>query len=107
MKEGQGRSLCHNNEYIDGILFQKNVSVGALVRKLFVVPRIRKAIVVRNHDLNGHFGVDRVVKKITENYWFPHIRRYVKTHINSCLECVIRKVPSGKKLGFYYPNDRG
>jgi len=49
-----------------GMLYRK-VTVDDEIRLLWVVPEsMRKSIVVRFHDLAGHFAVDRTVSKIKE-----------------------------------------
>lgn len=68
-----------------------------------VTDSMRKSIVVRFHDLAGHFAVDRTVSKIKEKYYFPQMRRYVKMHINCCPECVLIKVSRGRQPGELHP----
>lgn len=53
--------------------------------------------------LAGHFSVDRTVRKILEFYWFKGMRRYVKQHVYQCFECLVHKVPGGKKQGLLHP----
>lgn len=44
----------------------------------FVLPKcMRKAVVVRCHDLLGHFSVNRTVAEIQETFWFARMRNYV------------------------------
>lgn len=65
-------NYCLNNE-----LLYKEVKVGGVRRKLWaVLNTIRKSIVVRFHNLSGHFSVDRTVAKIRGKYYFPRMRRY-------------------------------
>lgn len=74
------------------------------MKLLWVVPEsMRKSIVVKFHDLAGHFALERTVLKIMERYYFPRMRRYVRYHIQSCTECVINKVPRGKRPGELHP----
>lgn len=48
----------------NGLLY-KEVMVGNMKRKLWVVPNsMRKSIVIKFHDLAGHFALDRTVSKI-------------------------------------------
>ena len=73
-------------------------------RLLSVIPdSMRKSMVVRCHDLSGHFAVERTVATIMENCWFPRMRRYVRRHIASCLECLLNKTPGGKRPGMLHP----
>ncbi|KAF0756113.1 Transposon Ty3-G Gag-Pol polyprotein [Aphis craccivora] len=54
---------------------------------------MRKGVVIAAHDYGGHFATDRTVTKITKHFWFSRLRRYVRQHINMCLECVTHKRP--------------
>ncbi|GBM09357.1 hypothetical protein AVEN_184068-1 [Araneus ventricosus] len=80
------------------------INDGAREMLLFVIP---KSIVVKFHDLMGHFAVDKTVSKIQELYWFPYMKRYVRRHISMCFECLVNKVPSGKRQGFLHPIPTG
>lgn len=51
----------------------------------------------------GHCSLDRTIKKIQADYWFPKMKRYVRYHINRCLDCLIFKKPGGKKPGLLHP----
>jgi len=87
-----------------GILYKKVTLDDNETRLLWVVPEsMRKSIVVRFHDLAGHFAVDRTVRKIKEKYYFPRMRRYVKMHIKCCPECILIKTPRGRQQGELHP----
>lgn len=93
------------NEYIleNGRLF-KTINMDGKVRHLYVIPKsMRKGIVVKFHDLMGHYSTDRTTAKILENYWFPGLRKYVRQHIHMCFDCLLVKVPAGKKTGLLHP----
>lgn len=73
-------------------------------RLLFMMPKsMRKTLCVKFHDMQGHFSTDRTVAKIKELYWFPGMKRYVRQHVQRCFECLIAKVPGGKKPGLLNP----
>lgn len=60
----------------DGMLFKKDLRDND--KELYVVPRpMRKALVIKNHDLSSHFGVERTVARIGEHYYFPRMRMCV------------------------------
>ena len=87
-------------ELRERILYKKDEN-GKL---LYVVPRnMRKAIVIKNHDLTHHFGVDRTVARISENYYFSSLRKYVRRHIAACVECILAKTKTGKLEGELHP----
>ncbi|GBM13506.1 Transposon Ty3-G Gag-Pol polyprotein [Araneus ventricosus] len=51
----------------------------------------------------GHFAVDKTVSKIKELYWFPYMTRYFRRQISICFECLVNKIPSGRRQGFLHP----
>ena len=93
----------------DEVMTEYELDGGRLCRRTteglkYVIPKsMRKAIVVQHHDGMGHFGLDRTVTRIRENYWFGGMRRYVKNHIARCATCILLKIPGGKQPGFLHP----
>ncbi|KAE9527039.1 hypothetical protein AGLY_013687 [Aphis glycines] len=68
-----------------------------------VLNSMRKSITVKFHDLSDYFAIDHNVSKIKEKYYFPKMRRYVKYHINVYPECLLRKIPRGKRPRELHP----
>lgn len=90
-------------ELHDGVLYR--VYQG---RALFVVPKsMRKGVVMSAHDYGGHFSVDKTVARITRDYWFSCMRRYVRQHIKMCLDCLTHQRPAGKQAGLLHPTPPG
>lgn len=83
-----------------------------LYRKLpegpkWVVPKTNRWQICKLcHDDIGHFGLDKTLMKIKENYWFAGMRRFVKKYVQACLNCIYYKVPSGRKPGYLHPIDK-
>lgn len=89
---------------LDSARLLRNVNVNGSGKWLYVIPKsMRKSIVVKHHDQLGHFGVDRTVAKIRERYWFAKMKQYVQRHISACAECLLNKIPSGKRPGELHP----
>ena len=66
----------------------------------FVVPNsMRWRIVKSCHDDMGHFGLDKTIHRISENFWFLRIRKYVKEYLAACIECCYYKSTGGKPEG--------
>lgn len=94
-------------ELINGILYRK-VAQNREDRKLWMVPKsMRKSLMIKFHDLSGHFSVDRTVTKILEKYYFPRMRRYVRDHIHMSAACIVNKAPRGKRSGKMHPIEPG
>lgn len=86
-------------ELSSGVLYRRYKG-----RSLLVIPKsMRKGIVIEAHDHGGHFSTDRTVARITTDYWFSCLRRYVRQHINMCIDCLTHKRPAGKRPGLLNP----
>lgn len=95
----QEKSEIENFELSSGVLYR--VYEG---RPLLVIPKtMRKGTVIEAHDHEGHFGLERTIARITADYWFSRLRRYVHQHINMCLDCLVHKRPSSKRPGLLHP----
>lgn len=81
----------------EGFLFKDNV---------LCIPRcsLREAIIWESHDggLSGHFGRDKTVSLIKENFHWPKLERDVIRHIQRCRICHLAKSKS-QNTGLYLP----
>lgn len=78
-----------------------------------VIPnRDRENIIKKNHDdpLAAHFGVFKTLKRVTEFFYWPGMRRDVTRYIARCNVCLANKVPPFRQPGLmgqskkvYYP----
>lgn len=81
-----------------GILYRRHRG-----KMLFVMPKsMRKSLVVTAHDLIGHPAADRTVSNILQDFWFTGVRRYVRLHTRACFECLLTRVPRGKRPGLLH-----
>lgn len=102
MKELE-KSESPNFEMRNGLVYRKKNS-----DLLFYVPeKMEKNILFRYHDQMGHIGVEKTTEIILKNYWFPHLKFKVKTHISNCLKCLAYSPPSGKTEGILHPIPKG
>lgn len=73
----------------------------------WLVPKMSRFNIVRLcHDEQGHFGVDKTLGKIKENYWFKGMKRFVAKYVNACLNCIYYKSKKGRKPGFLHSIDK-
>ena len=65
---------------------------------------MREAIIWEAHDggLSGHFGRDKTVSLIKENFYWPKLERDVIRHIQRCRICHLAKT-KGQNTGLYLP----
>lgn len=73
-------------------------------KDLYVVPKtMRKTLAIKYHDFSGHLGTEKVLRKISEHYYFPKMRNYIDNHVRMCVECILSKNSSGKQPGYLNP----
>ena len=60
---------------------------------LFLPLKFRKRAMCEAHGslLTGHDAVNKTYIRITDSYYWPGIRTDIQKHINSCLQCQLRK----------------
>lgn len=97
------RNEIKDYKFKNGLLY-KVVEGDEAVKDLYVIPKcMRKTIAIKYHDLCGHIGLDKCIKKISEFYYFPAMRNYLKRHISMCIECILSKNVTGRQPGFLHP----
>ncbi|KAG7297976.1 hypothetical protein JYU34_018736 [Plutella xylostella] len=102
------RKTLDDKEYTD---IKKNFVVkdNKLFRKVndelkWVVPKSARFQLCRfNHDDIGHFGIEKTLNKISKDFWFPKMRKFIKKYVRSCIECAYGKEPSGPIEGLLHP----
>jgi hypothetical protein len=82
--------------------------------KIYVPPTadIRRKIVALHHDshIAGHPGRWKTLKLVTQNYWWPHMLRYIGQYTATCHLClrtkVLRQPPTGHLESLPMPDIR-
>jgi hypothetical protein len=69
------------------------------------VDELRVAIMHEAHDAitSGHRGEEKTTQKIARRFWWPHLRRSVKFHINRCAACQRSKPNNQRPMGLLQP----
>ncbi|CAD7085776.1 unnamed protein product [Hermetia illucens] len=78
--------------------------VDALSRAPVEPPNPTKTVadlVLMTDDL-GHFAAEKTLDRLRKDFWFPKMRKYVKSYISACMECVYNKTVTGKAEGQLY-----
>lgn len=94
------------NQYLlkNDLLYYKSGNTGK--PKLYVPKGSRLSILRLFHDENCHVGIDKTLNKISENFWFPGITKFVKKYISHCLVCTTQKSHHGPKQGLLHPIEK-
>jgi len=64
---------------------------------------MRKGVVIAAHDYGSRFAVDGTVARITDDYGFAGMRRYIKHHISMCDDCLVHKKSAGRRPAELHP----
>lgn len=57
------------------------------------------------HVAYGHYGLEKTLRRITKDYWFPKMRAYVKKYIYSCIDCCYHPTGGRKEEGRLHFSD--
>ncbi len=96
-------------ELIDDILYCKKLT-GQMIRRgveelRLVVPNSLRISVLKanhNHISAGHLGTKRTYDRINEKYYWKGMMQDVKSYINMCIDCSMRKGYPSHQLGESY-----
>ena len=61
--------------------------------------RLRITQAHHDHELVGHPGTRRTIKRIRERYWWPALDQYVQNYVRSCEACARTKAMRHKPYG--------
>lgn len=64
---------------------------------------MRRQVVQAAHDELGHFAAEKTLQRLCQNYWFPHMRKYVEKYLSCCIRCLFNKQNAGRAEGFRHP----
>jgi len=85
----------HKFEFLDGLIFKKGPD-----KPRFAVPDSMINNIIRvYHDNMAHCGLEKTIKEITANYWFPSVRKKVQNYLDNCLICLLAKSASNSREG--------
>lgn len=98
----------YTKEYFDNYAVRINKIHRRVGNSLkWVVPRANRWQICKLcHDDIGHFEFEKTLAKIKENYWFAGMLKIVKKYVESCLNCLYYKTPSGRKPGELHPIEK-
>lgn len=86
----------------DGLLYRVKNDVLFL---LCVPEKRRSAILLSCHDvpIAGHLGFSRSYGLASSRYYWPKMRRDIKSHVASCNQCQRRKISNTRRQGYAQP----
>ncbi|GJP70002.1 hypothetical protein CLOP_g992 [Closterium sp. NIES-67] len=68
---------------------------------------LRTLLIQESHDnpTSGHFGVDKTMKTLQRNYYWPNMADDVRKYVSSCTACQIMKSSHQQAAGLLQPLD--
>jgi len=51
------------------------------------------------HDNMAHCGLEKTIRGITTNYWFPSVRKKVENYLDNCLICLLANSAANSREG--------
>ncbi|GJP86532.1 hypothetical protein CLOP_g16546, partial [Closterium sp. NIES-67] len=68
---------------------------------------LRTLLIQESHDnrTSGHFGVDKTIKTLQRNYYWPNMADDVRKYVSSCTACQIMKSSHQRAAGLLQPLD--
>lgn len=107
-EDNQTRSLAsllqeNDKKYVmvKGILHKINSRDGST--RIVIPHEIRADLVKYHHEEMGHFGAHKILYELTQRYYWPKMRRFVRQICAACDLCQKTKVPKRKSVGPYSP----
>ena len=72
------------------------VTKGDYLDQIVVPYRLQQKVLDLAHKdvMSGHLGVHKTFQKIRESFYWPSMRKDVKTYVNSCHECQMTGKPN-------------
>lgn len=89
------------NEYCmsNGIVYRQKEG-----RHLLVIPdKLAESIVRKCHEDNGHFGKEKLQKRIKQEYDIQQLEEKIQSCISNCIVCLVSDRKRGKKEGYLHP----
>ena len=68
-------------------------------------PELHRHLVATHHDhtMAGHPGIQQTISLISQCYWWPELREFVKNYIKGCATCQATKVGTTKPKVLLFP----
>ena len=64
-----------------------------------------RGTIIEIHHSWGHPGIDKMTELITQNYWWPGVRKDVQKHVQACRTCQTAKPDRQRKAAPLCPHE--
>lgn len=76
-------------------------------KNLIVLPLTMHNEIIRKTHENGHFGIRKMTKSITDEFYIPKLKEKLERFISCCVPCILAEKKKGKKEGELMPIPKG
>ena len=89
-------------------VYEKNALFFKIGTSRLFIPNdtaLKRKILYEHHDavLAGHTGINKLLKTLTEKFWWPHMPKDVTDYVSSCLTCQAVNARNRKREGHLMP----
>ena len=106
LTDQKDRDFAARYAVVDGVLKRKAASKGVVSEepedwKIYVPLELRPTVMTVCHHmpLASHMGRDRLVKLLSDRFYWPKMTRDIRVFVAGCLRCKISKTPSQEGKG--------
>ncbi len=80
-----------------GVVYKKSKSNTGRKLLLIVLSILRRDLISKCHDepQANHFGIEKTLARVVENYWWPRMESSVRAYVLSCTHGQFHNVPPG------------
>uniref|UniRef100_W8CD04 RNA-directed DNA polymerase n=1 Tax=Ceratitis capitata TaxID=7213 RepID=W8CD04_CERCA len=76
-------------------------------QELLFTPKLMEFEIIKDAHEKGHFGMQKTMHIIEQQFFIPHLDRKVNKVVNNCVRCIVHNKKLGKKEGMLQVIDKG
>ena len=98
----------HTFYYVNEVLTRNFQNKKGTYNQIVVPTELRDIVLRAAHDspLAGHMSVRKTYQRVAQNFFWPNIRKDIKSHISRCKLCITKNPMHGKHRAPIQPTDK-
>ena len=108
INNNQANYRGHLFYFVNDVLTRKFQNQKVICNQIVVPKELRDTVLRAAHDspLAGHMSVRKTYQRVAQNFFWPNIRKDIKSHINKCKLCITKNPMHGKHKAPIQPTDK-